>query len=131
MPQATTGGAQGRLGGRLSAGSRANSTGPEAALASAALVDAKGRALFLDDGEEHCARIVLERNRFRDPRLAKASGGNGRGGNGEDDGNGGEGVATGATVAGSAYRLLVYVDSMQSALINLEVHRLYRNNLPR
>ena len=105
-----------------SAGSRGASSGPEACLASAALSDARGRPILLDDGEEHVARIVLERNRFRDPRLA-AGGGDYHAE--EDDGHGGGGgggtLATAPTAAGSAYRLLVYVDDMQNALINIEI----------
>jgi hypothetical protein len=98
------------------AGTRAVSTGPEASLASAPLSDWKRGESALDDGELHHARVLLERIRFRDPRLPSVS---------ESDAIDPDGLdappPSGASVAGSSYRLLVYVDDMHHALINLEL----------
>jgi len=78
-------------------------TGPEACMGTAEAKD-------LDDGELHTARIILERNRFQAPAIAKTA----------------EQKATleaaGALAQGSpSHRLLVYVDDMQHARINLEL----------
>ena len=90
------------------AGMKELSSGPEASLASAPLpINRDGRGL--DDGEEHRARIVLQRNVFEHralPPTAAAA---------VDE--------NGYPLAGApaSHRLLVYVDDMQTALINLEV----------
>ena len=73
------------------------------------MATAKSR-LQLDDGEQHQVRILLERNRFRTEALARTE----------------EAKATleatGALAEGNpTHRLLVYVDDMEKALINLEL----------
>jgi len=80
------------------AGVGQTTTSPDSCLATAPLPQ-------LDDGEQHKARIVLERNRFHDP-IAAALGAT------ADDGR---------SAAAPSHRLLVYVDDMQAALINLEM----------
>jgi len=84
------------------AGVHANSTGPEASLASTALPP-------LDDGAIHRVRILLERDRLYDPRLPHIPAAEGA----EEE------VA--ARMGDSSYRLLVYVDNMHAALINIEL----------
>ena len=98
-------------------GNRANSTGPEASLASASLREWPHRDLRLDDGQEHTARILLERNRFRDPRLARVDGTPPA----DDGASDSPEPANGTSIQGSSYRLLVYIDDMHRALINLEI----------
>ena len=87
-----------------SAGARGNSSGPEASLASSAIT-------MLDDGELHHARIVFADNCFLDPRLPR---------NIADDDPDGPTVKCQHPVP--SRRLLVYVDNMQNALINLELN---------
>ena len=68
-------------------------------------------AAALDDGEPHAARVVLLPNRFE--RWA------GKGATAaEEEGGAAEG---GAPSQALRHRLLVYVDDMQHALVNLEV----------
>ena len=64
----------------------------------------------LDDGELHTCRIILEKNRFQTTALART------------DEQKAALEATGALADGNpSHRLLVYVDDMQAALINLEL----------
>jgi len=87
-----------------SAGAHANSSGPEASLASSAMPP-------LDDGAPHRARILLERNRLHDPRLPRAAASH------DDD----EAAGSSTSGGGASYRLLVYVDNMHVALVNMEL----------
>ena len=87
-----------------SAGAHPNSSGPEASLASASLP-------MLDDGCPHHARIVLERDRLYDPRLPRA----------DDAADDDDAAGIQSKGSGSSYRLLVYVDNMHAALINIEI----------
>jgi hypothetical protein len=95
-----------------SAGVHANSSGPEASLASADLLD-------LDDGVAHTARIVLERNRFFDARLLTTDALDGLEDRGEDAA---QVVAQAQASALKSYRLLVYVDNLYTALIDMELN---------
>lgn len=64
----------------------------------------------LDDERQHTVRILLERNRFHSPGVAKT----------DEEKEALE--KTGALAEGNpSHRLLVYVDDMQSAVINLEL----------
>ena len=93
-----------------------NSSGPEASMANAKVAP-------LDDGMQHEARIVLERNRFKTAPLPAAS---------EEQKAALE--ATGALAEGNpSHRLLVYIDDMQTALINLELDAddVFGENLPK
>lgn len=82
---------------------RANASGPEACMGSA-------RTRELDDGEPHTCRILLEKNRFWSPAVART------------DEEKAALEATGALAEGNpTHRLLVYVDDMQNALVNIEI----------
>jgi hypothetical protein len=81
----------------------ANTSGPAACMATAKVPE-------LDDGRQHTARILLERNRFHAAGVART------------DEEKAALEATGALTEGNpTHRLLVYVDDMQHALINLEL----------
>lgn len=82
---------------------RANSSGPEACMATAPV-------FMLDDQVQHKCRILLEKNRFWTPARAKT------------DEEKAALEATGGLAEGvPTHRLLVYVDNMQQAVINLEL----------
>ena len=66
---------------------------------------------MLDDGCPHHARIVLERDRLYDPRLPRA----------DDAADDDDAAGIQSKGSGSSYRLLVYVDNMHAALINIEI----------
>jgi len=81
-----------------------NSSGPEASMASA-------KTPRLDDGKDHTARIILEKNRFRTVPVSATS-----------DEQKAALEATGALAEGNpSHRLLVYLDDMHSPIINLEL----------
>jgi len=68
------------------------------------------RTRELDDGEPHTCRILLEKNRFWSPAVART------------DEEKAALEATGALAEGNpTHRLLVYVDDMQNALVNIEI----------